>query len=204
MHSVLSKIIAQKTREVAALKQTGLYTDIASRLNNQEKSFKSALCGDALAIIGEIKRKSPSKGLINPIPDPTLLLQRYVDAGISAVSVLTDEMFFAGSIADLDSIALALNQQAIPILRKDFIIDEIQINQSLAHGANAILLIVAVLQSATETLLAYARQCHLDVIVEVHDANELAYAISIGADIIGINNRDLNTFAEDIPEAFEK
>jgi indole-3-glycerol phosphate synthase len=198
MHNMLNKIIAQKHIEVSILKNNAPVLPTPCDL---EKSFKQAISGEQLSFIGEIKRKSPSKGKLSAILDPIALLQAYLEGEISAVSVLTDQPYFSGSIHDLEDIAAYLNQSNqsnIPILRKDFIIDEVQIIESIAAGADAILLIVSVLQDKTRDLLRCAKQLGIDAIVEVHDLDELKFAIDISAEIIGINNRNLDTFEEDI------
>lgn len=187
MHNILNKIIHQKHIEVSNLKNKA-----------KLKSFKHAIGGEKLSFIGEIKRKSPSKGKLSPISDPIVLLDAYLEGGISAVSVLTDQHYFSGSITDLKNIATYLDASCTPILRKDFIIDEIQIIESIVAGANAILLIVSVLQEKTRDLLRCAKAFGIDAIIEVHDIDELQFAVDIGAEIIGINNRNLDTFAEDI------
>lgn len=198
MNNLLIDIIKNKQKEVKALKKKELKLDISMRDANTSKSFKKTLNHEKFTIIGEIKRKSPSKGELNPIKDPIALLDQYTDGGACAISVLTDEKYFAGSISDLLTVTEHLKQSSIPVLRKDFIIDEAQIDQSLHCGANAILLIVSVLQKKTARLLNHAKQLGIDAIVEVHDEYELKHAVDIGAEIIGINNRDLNTFQEDI------
>lgn len=203
MHDRLKTIIQQKQLEVAALKAE-LPEEIPEKIKNfslnthNKKSFKQALSQPGLAFIGEIKRRSPSKGQLASIADPLVLLDQYRQGGISAVSVLTDELFFGGSLDDLQQVATQLNDSNIAVLRKDFIIDECQFIQSLAYGANCILLIVAVLKERTADLLNKAKELGIDAIVEVHDKAELDLAVSIGAEIIGINNRNLHTFAEDI------
>jgi len=183
----LDPIIAQKQLEVNALKS--------------KKSFKQALCQPTLAVIAEIKRLSPSKGALAEISDPVALAQTYVKGGAQAISILTDERFFGGKIEDLIAVSRALQETSVPILRKDFIVDKIQIAQSAMIGADAILCIVAVLGHRTKEMLAYAREWNLDVLVEVHDEAELDIALECGADIIGINNRNLTTFEVDVTQS---
>jgi indole-3-glycerol phosphate synthase len=161
------------------------------------KSFKHALRQNKLAVIAEIKRQSPSKGLLNAIPDPTLIATAYCDGGAAAISVLTDRTFFKGSLPDLTQVAHHLQFATQPILRKDFIIDSIQIAEAIASDADAILLIVALLGDKTRTLLDYAKNVGIDALVEVHNTTELDIALNSGAEIIGINNRNLSTFAVD-------
>jgi indole-3-glycerol phosphate synthase len=149
----------------------------------------------AMACIAEFKRKSPSAGWINETADLETTVRAYRAGGASAVSVLTNEPFFAGRLADL---APARAASALAVLRKDFIIDPYQICEAAAAGADAILLIVAALGDAElAELLATARAMRLDVLVEAHDATEVTRAVAAGAHIIGINNRDLRTFTVD-------
>jgi indole-3-glycerol phosphate synthase len=148
------------------------------------------------AVIAEIKKASPSKGLIRSDFDPAWLARRYRAGGAAALSVLTDEPYFQGSLRNLE---LASAAAPLPCLRKDFIIDEYQILEARAHRADAILLIAAALRSAELKRLAEAaRSFSLDVLVEVHTADELAQVLDVldaaGADAIGVNNRDLKTF----------
>jgi indole-3-glycerol phosphate synthase len=149
----------------------------------------------AIACIAEFKRKSPSAGWINETADLESTVRAYKAGGASAVSVLTDEPFFAGRLADL---APARAASGLAVLRKDFIIDPYQICEAAAAGADAILLIVAALgDAALAELLATARAMRLDALVEAHDAKEVERAVAVGAHIIGINNRDLRTFTVD-------
>ncbi len=202
MINKLKPILAQKQLEVVELYNSiaqnsmlykVLHGEIAVHKNNV---FKNALRSSYLAVIAEIKRKSPSKGLIAPIKDVTELAQHYIYGGASALSILTDKTFFNGSIEDLSRVKNEISA-SIPIIRKDFIIDEVQIAEAKVAGADAILCIVAVLGNRTKKLIAYAHSLGLDVLVEIHDENELHIALDSGADIIGINNRNLNTFIVD-------
>jgi len=148
-----------------------------------------------IACIAEFKRRSPSAGWIAEKADLEATVRAYAAGGASALSVLTDEPFFAGRLADLKPARLA---GGLPVLRKDFIIDPYQIAEAAAAGADAILLIVAALGDTTLVeLLATARAMRLDVLVEAHDEGEVARALAAGAEIIGINNRDLRTFTVD-------
>jgi indole-3-glycerol phosphate synthase len=151
------------------------------------------------AIIAELKKASPSKGLIRADFRPAELARELEQAGAAALSVLTDEEFFRGSLDNLEQTSVAT---ALPCLRKDFIVDEFQILESRAHCADAILLIVASLEQ--KELIAFARnaQAHdLDVVCEVHDEEELLRALDAGCDLIGVNNRDLKTFNVDLATA---
>lgn len=211
MINKLEPIIAQKKREIAILqdllKENPLHP-IAEILRgniafHSQKSFKHALRNSTLSVIAEIKRRSPSNGLLAPIHDPVALVKNYVDGNASAISVLTEEKFFNGNIKDLSQIAAALNNHVTPLLRKDFILDEIQIAESIAAGANAILCIVAALGKKTKTILDAARALKIDVLVEVIDHAELDLAINSGAEIIGINNRNLKTFEVDTERSMQ-
>jgi indole-3-glycerol phosphate synthase len=151
------------------------------------------------AIIAELKKASPSKGLIRADFRPSGLAQELEQAGASALSVLTDEEFFQGSLDYLEQASAATS---LPCLRKDFIVDEFQILESRAHCADAILLIVASLEQ--KELIAFARSAQaqgLDVVCEVHDAEELQRALDAGCDLIGVNSRDLKTFVVDLATA---
>ena len=206
----LTHIILQKQREVEALEALLRHQPehvIAQLLQGKtkrtsSKTFKKALRSVRLAIIAEIKRKSPSKGLLSPILDPVSLAMQYIEGGANAISVLTDETFFGGTLQDLSSVASALEKTTCPVLRKDFIIHEIQIAEAIAMGADAILCIVAVLGKNTKTLLAQAKTMEIDVLVEVHNHEELDIALESGADIIGVNNRNLSTLQIDTECAF--
>jgi len=166
---------------------------------HQPRGWAAALCrqsSEAPAVIAEIKRASPSKGLIRESFDPAWLASRLQAGGAAALSVLTDEPYFQGSLANLDLASAAVE---LPCLRKDFIVDEYQLVEARAHRADAILLIVAALtDSDLRTLAAAARALSLDVFVEVHTAAELDRFLDVlgptGADAIGVNHRDLRTF----------
>lgn len=199
MNNRLMQIIAEKQKTIAALKQTYQQVDVAElKKRAHAKSFKSAIDQQQLCIIGEIKRRSPSKGDLATLKDPLTTVDQYLTGGVSAISVLTEPSHFAGSMADLQQVVSHLKHCNVPVLRKDFIVDKIQIIESIMAGANAILLIVSVLKDNTERLLNDAKQLGIDAIVEVHNERELQLAIDIGAEIIGINNRDLHTFEQNI------
>jgi indole-3-glycerol phosphate synthase len=152
-------------------------------------------------VIAEYKRASPSKGRFPVEIEPVVLASEYAEGGARAISVLTDEPFFQGSIADLTAAATVAhsNHPALAVLRKDFILDEYQILEARAAAADAILLIVGALgQPALTRLLDFAGAIGLDALVEVHDEEELGRAEAAGARIIGVNNRDLRTFAVDL------
>lgn len=154
--------------------------------------FKQALQKDGLSVIAEIKRKSPSKGMLNSSIDPALLAQQYVAGGAAAISVLTDEKHFGGSLKDLKAVIEAC--PGIPVLRKDFIIDPKQLYETARAGAHAVLLIAAALNDRLSEFVRIAKNYALETLVEVHDLHELHLAHIAGAQIIGVNNRSLSTF----------
>ncbi len=163
------------------------------------RGFEAGLNASGLQIIAEIKRRSPSAGDISMHLDPAGQASRYESGGAAAISVLTEPDFFGGSIDDLEAVRAAVT---IPILRKDFVIDEVQIHEARSAGADAVLLIVAALEEARlADLLAAGRNVGLDVLVEAHTGAELEVANRCGARIIGINNRDLHTFETDLETA---
>lgn len=198
----LTPIIQQKQLEVARLSEQ-LAQQLEHPINKilrgeviypTKGRFKKALLHKKLAIIAEIKRKSPSKGELANIADPTLLAQKYIDGEANALSILTDKTFFGGNIEDLIAVKKQLSLNCPPILRKDFIIDPIQIAEAVAAGAEAILCIVAIHGTQTAHIIQQAKKMGIDVLTEVHDRVELDVALASGADIIGINNRNLTTF----------
>jgi indole-3-glycerol phosphate synthase len=158
-------------------------------------ALRQAAGPDCLAVIAEIKRRSPSKGPLNPDLDPEKLARNYEEGGAAALSVLTDREFFGGSPADL---AAARDATALPVLRKDFTVSALDVCDTRLMGADCVLLIVAALtQPELLELHALAREVGLDALVEVHDEAELQRAVEAGADLIGVNQRDLVTFEVD-------
>lgn len=182
----LGEILFNKTKEITELKFP------------QSKSLKNALSSPGLSIISEVKRKSPSNGILKKSVKPVDLVDEYRKGGASAISVLTDQKFFSGSIVDLKIISDKLRKQPTPVIRKDFIIDKLQIDESLSFGADAVLLIVTVLKEKTKEFLDYTVSKGLEALVEVYTLDELKIAIESGAEIIAINNRNLKTFSVDI------
>lgn len=166
---------------------------------HRPRGFRNNLAQVAIsrpALIAELKKASPSKGLIRADFPVSELARELQDAGAAALSILTDEQFFQGSLHNL---VLASAATSLPCLRKDFMVDEFQLLEARAHHADAILLIVAALpQQELLSLAQRARQFELDILCEVHDADELQRAIDLGADIIGVNNRNLHTFQVDL------
>lgn len=192
MHSRLIEILEEKRKEVADLKNRRVPRNLEKgRLPIRD--FKGALAvKNQIALIAEIKFASPSAGPIRAKKDPALIGKAYEEAGAAAISLLTDRKFFAGDINDLLLLKKAVS---LPILRKDFIIDRCQVEESQVFGADAILLISSILSRETlKELLNACREAGMAALTEVHTREDLEKAIESGADIIGINNRDLNTF----------
>jgi indole-3-glycerol phosphate synthase len=169
----------------------------AKACSRATRGFREALRSSrGVAVIAEIKRRSPSKGLIREDFDAVAIARAYADAGAACISVLTDQHFFGGSLDDLARVRKAVDT---PLLRKDFVIDPYQIDEARVVGADATLLIVAALeQDDLKRLHDHAKGLGLDVLVEVHNDEELERALAIGSDMIGVNNRDLRTFAVDL------
>ncbi len=192
---ILQEILEVKRREVARSKRVAGQGDLRAMpaFGESRRGFARRLRESAgRRVIAEVKRKSPSRGVIRRDFDPAHHARAYEQAGATCLSVLTDESFFGGSLEDLRSVRTACS---LPLLRKDFIIDEYQIVESRAWGADAVLLIVAALDRETlASLLAGAGEEGLDALVEVHTRAELDAALDAGATMIGINNRDLKTF----------
>lgn len=192
--NILDKILLEKEKEVALLKSKSFDHTISHK---KRMSFRERVAGSAkMNIIAEIKRSSPSKGPIQMDVDPIKQAKEYEALGAAAISVLTDTPFFNGSMDDLRAVREVVD---LPILCKDFIIDQVQIDQAKEAGANIILLIVAALNYNDLTdLYAYAKKLDLEVLVEVHTEDEMERALNLDAKIIGINNRDLTTFEVDL------
>jgi len=185
----LDEVIAVKKREAAALPKDTHFGARTSR-----PSFDQALRGRGLSVVAEIKRRSPSKGVLAPSLNAAEVARAYADGGASAISCLTDREFFGARTGDIGDACAA----GPPVLRKDFIIDERQVSESARLGASAILLIVRILRAEElASLLGTARDFGLDALVEVHDEAEIDTAVGAGAAIIGVNNRDLGTLAVD-------
>lgn len=195
---ILDDIVKVKHREVAEGKKKIPLTKLeaAAEAIPPTRDFRRALAGRPSAIIAEVKRRSPSRGVIRVDFDPVQIAREYEGYGAAAVSVLTDKTFFGGNEADLTAIKSAIR---LPILRKEFIIDPWQIHESRAIGADALLLIAAILgENQLREYHDLAAALGLASLVEVHDRRELEMALDTGAEIIGINNRDLQTFRTDI------
>lgn len=195
---ILDDIIEVKRREVAERKKTTPLSALTAAIEETTptRDFRRALGAGDCAIIAEAKRRSPSRGIIREGFDPVRIAGEYERHGAAAVSVLTDETFFGGSNADLTAVKSTI---FLPVLRKEFIIDPWQIFETRAIGADALLLIAAVLgESQLREYRELAASLGLDSLVEIHDRRELETALRTGAEIIGINNRDLKTFKTNI------
>jgi len=204
---ILEQIIAEKRITVAAAKDLFSEADlreraIAKRADARPHALREALNNQGINIIAEFKRRSPSKGTIREHADAATIARSYQSGGAAAISVLTEENHFAGSLDNLREARIAVT---IPILRKDFIFDEYQIFETAAAGADALLLIVAALDD--EKLAGLLRltedELGMDALVEVHTKEEMQRAVAIGARLIGVNNRDLRTFVVSTQTSFD-
>ena len=200
--NILETIIARKKMEVAEKKRSRSIEDLeqGSFFKNETLSFKNFLLrDDKTGIIAEFKRKSPSKGIINASATVAEVTSAYTKYGASGISILTDEEFFGGSLKDLSDATI----NEVPLLRKDFIIDEYQLIESKAFGAEIILLIAACLtKDEVKILSGIAKNTGLNVLLEIHNEQELEH-ICDDVDVVGVNNRDLKTFSVDINRSVE-
>lgn len=197
--SMLSEILATKRTEVARLKEQQPLATLQAKLKEAPplRDFRGALSeSSSVGLIAEVKKASPSKGIIREDFDPFEIAKTYADNGATCLSVLTDEKYFQGKLSYLTKIREIVS---IPLLRKEFIVDPWQLAESRLAGADAILLIVAALSpSDLRELLRLTREYGMAPLVEVHDREEMLEALDAGADLIGINNRDLHTFRTNI------
>ncbi len=199
MKTTLEEILDSTRAHVAARRQDANFAGLVERASNIRSTavphrFRAALKRNgSLNVIAEFKKASPSKGVINDRLDPVTVGRLYEDGGACAISVLTEEKYFLGSMDDLSSIRRSVS---IPVLRKDFVVDESQIYEAAVAGADAVLLIVAALSA--DELLTFKRiaedELGMDALVEVHTRDEMKIATVLGADLIGVNNRDLHSF----------
>jgi indole-3-glycerol phosphate synthase len=195
--TVLDRILGETRAELRRRRrERPLESMLASAFPAPERSFRDALAAPGIGVIAEFKRRSPSAGAFAQEPDLQEILAAYQRGGAVAASILTEGPNFDGSLEDLATARAACE---LPLLRKDFIVDPYQLHEARAAGAAAVLLIVAALaQDELAALHAQARELGLDVLVEVHDRDELLSALQIGAEIVGVNNRDLRDFTVDI------
>lgn len=207
--SVLAGIIASTRAELQRRKRERPEAELRDRalaLGPARRSLRAALSeqgrvGERVAVIAELKRRSPSAGALREDADPAAIARAYERGGASAISVLTEGPNFGGSLDDLRAVRAACG---LPLLRKDFVLDPYQVYEARVAGADAVLLIVAALDPGElSELRARAREVQLDALVEVHDAAELKVALEVGADLIGVNNRDLRDFTVDVGRTYE-
>ena len=202
--TVLADIIAATRRQIgqrrSQIDSHQLETQAAAHVPRGFRKALETMSNTGIAVIAELKKASPSRGLIRSNFDPAGLASELEVAGAAALSILTDEDFFQGSLANLRA---ASGSSTLPCLRKDFIIDEFQILEARANCADAVLLIAAELSQDELVLLSRrAREFELDVLCEIHDEEELGRALDAGCDLIGVNSRDLRTFRVDLNAAF--
>jgi len=197
---ILDRIVSDNLRELDDKKRR-LPIEELQRLASEQSpaiNLASALRGKGIRLIAEVKKASPSRGVIRTDFDPVEIAKIYAANGAAAISVLTEANHFQGSLDHLKSIRKALSNK-VPLLRKDFIVDPYQVYESRAYGADSLLLIVAILEpEMVQELLQLGHELNMSCLIEVHNEAEVEIALKSGAKIIGINNRDLNTFGVDI------
>lgn len=201
MTNILDKIVANKRIEVALEKEKTSLNELAKQITDttNKYSFKESLLQSSTGIIAEFKRKSPSRGWIFESAKIEEVIPLYSEGGASAISVLTDNVFFGGNLEDL---ATARSITKTPLLRKEFVIDEYQLYQAKVTRANAILLIASCLTiEETKTLASKAKELGLDVLLEIHNSKELGH-INQYVDVVGVNNRNLTNFVTDVQISF--
>ena len=193
---ILDEILAHKRKEVEALSRMHPVPDAWRTPRTDCRGFADALSRDGMSLIAELKKASPSAGVIRKDFDPPAIAKTYQQAGAAALSVLTDQHYFQGCLDHMKAVRAAV---ALPVLRKDFIIDDYQVYESAAAGADAILLIVRALEEPRlRDLLTLAGELGMDALVESHSRDDPQRALAAGARIVGVNNRDLATFTTDI------
>lgn len=194
----LDRILAETFKTVEASKQNISPEVMAEHARNAAPAVELTFQDETLGVITEFKRASPSKGKFDADIEPVDVATAYIEGGAVAISCLTDEPFFQGSLNDLDTV-VATSAGRVPVLRKDFTIDAYQIDEARAHGASMVLLIVAALDdSQLTTFIEHTHQLGMHALVEVHDEEEAKRAVAVGATLIGINNRDLKSFHTDL------
>ena len=197
---ILERIVAEKRRQLEIRKHQYPLSEMQRLARSQTPplDFAGALGGGGIGLIAEVKRASPSRGIIRADFDPVAIARTYADNGASAISVLTEEKYFQGSLEYLKDIGIAPGNR-LPLLRKDFLDEPYQVYESRAYGADSLLLIVAILNPGKlEALLRLSYQLGMSCLVEVHNEAELDVALESSAKIIGINNRDLKDFTVDL------
>ena len=199
--SILENILISKLKYVDLQKKNNpiesLIEDIEN--NNIPKNFSGSLMGDSVMLIAEMKKASPSKGVISSTYNPKEIAVKYAESNVAAISILTDIEFFQGDISHLAEVSSFLTSTSIPIFRKDFIIDEYQIYESRKYGADSLLLMVSALEpSRLGQLIQLCNSLWIQPLVETHNKEELKIALDSGADIIGINHRNLHDFSMDM------
>ncbi len=198
---ILDRIVADNSLELEARKRSFPLAELHRVALEQPAplDFASALRGEGVQLIAEVKKASPSRGVIRSDFNPVEIAQTYASNGASAISVLTEARYFQGNLFHLKSIRETLRDERLPLLRKDFLYDPYQIYESRAYGADSLLLIVAILRpEKLQELLQLSHELNMSCLVEVHNKVELEIALNSGARVIGINNRDLNTFDVDL------
>ena len=201
MSTILDRIVETKRQEIESCKRETSLSSLSEHVRSlpMPLNLSGALMGGGPRLIAEAKKASPSRGLLRENYDPAALAMTYADNGAAAISVLTEKDNFQGSLDHMRSVKRVLQPTGIPVLRKDFIFDPYQIYEARAYGADALLLIVAILsRESLIELLEVSQKLWLQVLTEVHDEKEMEIALAAGAEIIGINNRDLHTFETDI------
>jgi indole-3-glycerol phosphate synthase len=198
--TVLERILAETREEVERRKRELPLADLArvqgTLVTDEQRRFRDALNRDGVGVIAEFKRRSPSAGVLREQPQLMEIVGAYERGGAVALSILTEGPNFEGSLEDLQAVRAACD---LPLLRKDFVVDVYQLYEACVAGADAVLLIVAALeQRELASLHEAARGLGLDVLVEIHDGEELQRALDVGADIVGVNNRDLRDFSVDV------
>jgi indole-3-glycerol phosphate synthase len=201
--TILDTILARTVEDLEERKHEHPIASLEKRARAQPPAIRlgERLGHQGVAVIAEIKRASPSRGVFPVAVDPASVAAEYIAGGAAAISVLTDEPFFRGSLGDLEAAAEVAHASGdgVPVLRKDFVVDPYQVTEARAWGADAVLLIVAALSNgALSALLGAADGWGMDALVEVHDEEEMARAVALGAPVVGINNRDLRTFTVDL------
>ena len=199
--AILDQIVEKKRERLSRSKQEEPLSSLEERAKDTSLplDFSGTLRRPGVRLIAETKKASPSKGLLHENYDPVSLAQTYAENGAAAVSVLTEVDHFQGSLAHLEAVKDSVREAGLPVLRKDFIFDPYQVVEARARGADAILLIVAMLDTAQiRDLLGVAQSLQVQALVEVHSEDELEMALEADAEIIGINHRDLKTFQTDV------